>query len=176
MFRLVNDSHNKNVQEILESAFNISEILSGADEGYALTFDENTIEEVITFGFDLAEDKLLERRFRVEHLLESVTSLKVQLYLSILILRLNEFNRDNNGRQRFNYILNELNEEEKHDIMFAIKNNYQKIQMNHKLELFNSLYKADQVMFKQMLNLLEQDDLVKYTMQTLMLPKLRKRW
>ena len=154
MINFVNSYKNLNnseeIQNELESFFDISSLIDKAEEGHTLTFEDQTIEDVLYAISLLEDDKLNTRRIEMERLIESVSSHKIDLYLSLINLRLNQFN-SRNGKDRLLNSLNYMQETEKVEVYKNIQYVYDKLNKKQKTELLKILFEYDSKMFNNVL-------------------------
>ena len=71
--------------------------------------------------------------------MESVVSTKVDLYTGLINLRLNVFDNDRNGKQRFDYALLKLSDAEYKEVENQFIKLFQTLSTKNKLEILNSL-------------------------------------
>lgn len=173
MYRLISDESNHDkIQDVLETAFDISQTIGKTNEGYTLSFESNTLGEVMGFAFQLEESKIDNRIIAVEHLLESLTSNKVRLYLSILLLRANK----SNAAEIITDIYSSFNQDEKLTFIYSIGENYQTLNLQHRLELFNILDSIDKKGLKVLCKSIDMDEVVYMYVTNQLLDSLRKGW
>ena len=145
-----NLNNSEEIQNELESFFDISSLIDKAEEGHTLTFEDQTIEDVLYAISLLEDDKLNTRRIEMERLIESVSSHKIDLYLSLINLRLNQFN-SRNGKDRLLNSLNYMQETEKVEVYKNIQYVYDKLNKKQKTELLKILFEYDSKMFNNVL-------------------------
>lgn len=154
MIAFVNSYKNKNnsegIQNELEKFFDISSLIDKAEEGYSLTFEDESIEDVLEAASLLEDDKLNDRRIEMERLVESISNNKIDLYISLINLRLNIFD-SRNGKERLLFALDSMNEVEKIEVFQNVDYIYDILNKKQKIELLYALFEYDKKKFNNVL-------------------------
>lgn len=173
MYKLVSEpTNNGKIQDILEKAFDISQTIGKTKEGYSLSFESNTLDEVINFAFQLDEALIENRIISVEHLLESVTSNKVRLYLAILLLRFDK----TNSADIIHDIYNTFNENERKMFINALSENYQSLSQKHRMDLLNIIQSIDKVAVSTICKTVDMDEVIYIYVTNQIIDTLGKGW
>lgn len=131
------------IQEQIDSYFDLTNIISETEEGYALKFDNESYSEIISYVAELEEDKIDKRKIEMERMLESVTTLNISLYMSLLLLKKGDFDSAN-GKQRFENVYNESDDAGKVEIMASLAETlYSSLSIEQQKILLNTLFKLD---------------------------------
>ena len=117
-------------------------------KGYELTFDNDSIADVIRYATELDANKLSKRCIEMERVLESNTNNNINLYTSLIFLRNNNFN-SRNGNQRFEALYKNVSSTEQEEIYENIaKLYYKNLSDDIKNELIDFLYNLDPKMLR----------------------------
>lgn len=152
MYEKVNTFANRNcsdeIQSVIDSYFDLTNIIVKSEEGYALTFDDDSIADVIRYATELDANKLSKRCIEMERVLESNTNNNINLYTSLIFLRNNNFN-SRNGNQRFEALYKNVDSTEQEEIYENIaKLYYKNLSDDNKNELIDFLYNLDPKMLR----------------------------
>ena len=152
MYEKVNTFANRNcsdeIQSVIDSYFDLTNIIVKSEEGYALTFDDDSIADVIRYATELDANKLSKRCIEMERVLESNTNNNINLYTSLIFLRNNNFN-SRNGNQRFETLYKNVDSTEQEEIYENIaKLYYKNLSDDNKNELVDFLYNLDPKMLR----------------------------
>ena len=133
------------IQEQIDSYFDLTNIISETEEGYALKFDNESYSEIISYVAELEEHKIDKRKIEMERILESVTTLNISLYMSLLLLKKGDFDSAN-GKQRFENVYNESDDAGKVEIMASLAETlYSSLSIEQQKILLNTLFKLDYI-------------------------------
>ena len=136
------------IQSVIDSYFDLTNIIVKSEEGYVLTFDEDSIADVIRYATELDANKLSKRCIEMERVLESNTNNNINLYTSLIFLRNNNFN-SRNGNQRFEALYKNVSSTEQEEIYENIaKLYYKNLSDDSKNELIDFLYNLDPKMLR----------------------------
>lgn len=150
------------IQNDIDSYFDLSNTIDEAEEGYLLTFDNDSLIDIINYISDLEIENLQKRSIEMERILESTTNDNINLYTSLLFLRNDDFN-SRNGYERLIAVFNQIDDTSKVEIYENLAKIYYKVLSdNHKKTLLNTLYEYDKVLFRNVfLENLELDNVNK---------------
>lgn len=166
MYEKVNTFANRNcsdeIQSVIDSYFDLTNIIVKSEEGYALTFDDDSIADVIRYATELDANKLSKRCIEMERVLESNTNNNINLYTSLIFLRNNNFN-SRNGNQRFETLYKNVDSTEQEEIYENIaKLYYKNLSDDNKNELVDFLYNLDPKMLRSVfLENVDEDIIIK---------------
>ena len=166
MYEKVNTFANRNcsdeIQSVIDSYFDLTNIIVKSEEGYALTFDDDSIDDVIRYATELDANKLSKRCIEMERVLESNTNNNINLYTSLIFLRNNNFN-SRNGNQRFETLYKNVDSTEQEEIYENIaKLYYKNLSDDNKNELVDFLYNLDPKMLRSVfLENVDEDIIIK---------------
>jgi ATP-dependent DNA helicase RecQ len=146
-----NGDNSEKIQEELDQFFDLTPLLGQTDDGYQLTFDEDSLSDVIRYALEYDEDDLYGRQITLESLLESYSNSKINLYTGLINLRVGEYLSNQNGKERFELALSKLEVDELNEVIESLINNYDQLLSNQKVQIINSLQKYDSN-FTQKLN------------------------
>lgn len=136
------------LQELIDNYFDLTNLISKTAEGYSLTFEYNTINEVTKFASELEPNKLRKRSVEMERILESNITDNINLYTSLIFLRNDNF-ESRNGRQRFEALYQKTEEVNRVEIYQSLAREfYSKITRQQKEILLDFLYHLDYKMFR----------------------------
>ncbi len=147
MISKIRDFSNRNcseeIQEQIDSYFDLTNIIFETEEGYSLKFENETFTEIIDYVTNIENDLIEKRQIEMERMLESITTSNISLYTSLLFLKKGEFD-SRNGKQRFEYVYNESNDADKVEIMSALAEIlYPSLSQDRKVLLLDTLYYLD---------------------------------
>lgn len=166
MYEKVNTFANRDcsdeIQSVIDSYFDLTNIIVKSEEGYALTFDDDSIADVIRYATELDANKLSKRCIEMERVLESNTNNNINLYTSLIFLRNNNFN-SRNGNQRFETLYKNVDSTEQEEIYENIaKLYYKNLSDDNKNELVDFLYNLDPKMLRSVfLENVDEDIIIK---------------
>lgn len=166
MYEKVNTFANRNcsdeIQSVIDSYFDLTNIIVKSEEGYALTFDDDSIADVIRYATELDANKLSKRCIEMERVLESNTNNNINLYTSLIFLRNNNFN-SRNGNQRFETLYKNVDSTEQEEIYENIaKLYYKNLSDDNKNKLVDFLYNLDPKMLRSVfLENVDEDIIIK---------------
>ena len=166
MYEKVNTFANRNcsdeIQSVIDSYFDLTNIIVKSEEGYALTFDDDSIADVIRYATELDANKLSKRCIEMERVLESNTNNNINLYTSLIFLRNNNFN-SRNGNQRFEALYKNVDSTEQEEIYENIaKLYYKNLSDDNKNELIDFLYNLDTKMLRSVfLENVDEDEITR---------------
>ena len=166
MYEKVNTFANRNcsdeIQSVIDSYFDLTNIIVKSEEGYALTFDDDSIADVIRYATELDANKLSKRCIEMERVLESNTNNNINLYTSLIFLRNNNFN-SRNGNQRFEALYKNVDSTEQEEIYENIaKLYYKNLSDDNKNELIDFLYNLDPKMLRSVfLENVDEDEITR---------------
>lgn len=166
MYENVNTFANRNcsdeIQSVIDSYFDLTNIIVKSEEGYALTFDDDSIADVIRYATELDANKLSKRSIEMERVLESNTNNNINLYTSLIFLRNNNFN-SRNGNQRFEALYKNVDSTEQEEIYENIaKLYYKNLSDDNKNELIDFLYNLDPKMLRSVfLENVDEDEITR---------------
>ena len=133
------------IQEQIDSYFDLTNIIFETEEGYALKLDNESYSEIISYVAELEEHKIDKRKIEMERILESVTTLNISLYMSLLLLKKGDFDSAN-GKQRFENVYNESDDAGKVEIMASLAETlYPSLSTEQQKILLNTLFKLDYI-------------------------------
>ena len=145
MYSFIENFKNKtasdDIQNVMDDFFDLTELIGLTEEGFDLTFDDNNFTEIVEYAFDIEEERLYKIQISLERLLESVVNSKVDIFTGLINLRLGVFESDGNGKQRFDYGLNELTETELDEVYSGLVTKFKDLSNQNKLHIINSLSK-----------------------------------
>lgn len=136
-----NKSASDEIQNVMDDFFDLTELIGLTEEGFDLTFDDNDFTEIVEYAFDIEDERLYKIQISLERLLESVVNSKVDIFTGLINLRLGVFESDGNGKQRFDYGLNELTETEINEVYNGFVAKFKGLSNQNKLHIINSLSK-----------------------------------
>lgn len=145
-----NKSNSESIQNELEKFFDISSLIDTTEEGADLTFENETIEDVLIAISNLKQQNLNSRRIEMERLIESISNIKIDMYLSLINLRLNLF-ETRNGRERLLYSLNNMKKEEQVETYQKIYHVYNILDKDGKIKLLDLLFEHNIEIFNNVL-------------------------
>lgn len=146
--KLANTECSEELQEYIDSFFDLTNTISTTAEGYSLIFEYDSLKDVVKYAAELPLDKLKKRSIEMERILESNITENINLYTSLIFLRNNNFD-SRNGYQRFDALYEKTDEVNKVEIYLALANEfYNKITKEQKVELLNYLYNLDSKLFR----------------------------
>lgn len=146
--KFANKDASSEIQAEIDSYFDLTNIIYKSNEGYTLTFDNDSITDVIEHISELEDSKVSKRCIEMERVLESNTTNNINLYTSLLFLKNNQFN-SRNGKQRFEAMYNNVDEVSKTEIYETIaKKFYNQISKEQKEELIDFLYHLDRKLLR----------------------------
>ena len=162
VLKFANRDCSDEIQNEIDSYFNLSNIISQSSEGYSLTFDNDSLTDVITYVAELSFDNIEARCIEMERILESNTTNNINLYTSLLFLRNNRFD-SRNGYKRFEAVYSNCDDVNKSEIYESLaKKFYDIITKDQKEILIYTLYNIDKKMFRSVfLENVVEDDLIK---------------
>lgn len=139
------------IQEKIDSYFNISNLLCKTEDGFYYGFEKNTIEEVIEQLIAIKNNELTSAITNIESELESVENNKMKLYISLLHLRNNDF-ETRNGRNQFEDAIENISLEEKVTIYRYLASGFYNILTEEQKEiLLDIMYEKDRRLFRGVL-------------------------
>lgn len=149
--KFANRNCSEEIQNEIDGYFDLTNIIYKSKEGYSLTFDNDSLTDVIKYIASLENHKIAKRCIEMERILESNTTNNINLYTSLLFLRNNQFDR-RNGIKRFEAVYLNCDETEQTEIFDSIaKEFYKTLTENQKEVLLNELIKIDRNMFRNVL-------------------------
>ena len=156
MYDFIEEFGNRNcsneIQTKIDNFFDLSESIGVSKEGYELNLQGERYSDVIKYAMEVDKKNLYRRLSQMELIRESYVNNRIDLYTSILLLRLGDFNKNKNGKQAFENSVGKLNDEEYVETINMITEYYNELTVKMRLELVNSLYKKD----KGIVELLEE--------------------
>jgi ATP-dependent DNA helicase RecQ len=131
------------IQNELDQFFDLSQLIGTTDQGYSLTFDNNSFEEVVKFAFDVESKKLVQMKITLERLLESTSNMKVDLYTALIHLRIGEYETNRNGKERLEYFLKQASQAERNETIGTLLNYFTGFTDNQKSSILSTIYDFD---------------------------------
>ena len=107
--RYKNKANNDAIQNEMSKFFDISRLLEKRESKTSLTFEGVQLKVVLQRASKLRKAELQEMRVTMERLLETEESEKINLFMSLIMLRLDSFNT-RNGKDRLTKALNSSDE------------------------------------------------------------------
>lgn len=146
--KFANRDCSEEIQTEIDGYFDLTNIIYKSVEGYSLTFDNDSLTDVIKYIASLENYKIDKRCIEMERVLESNTTNNINLYTSLLFLRNNQFN-NRNGIKRFEAVYLNCTETEKIEILDSIAREfYMILNEKQKDELLNELIRIDRNKFR----------------------------
>ncbi len=109
--RYKNAQMNDSIQNEMSQFFDISRLLEKRDSKLSFTFDGVNIRGVLNRASKIKNNQLQEIRVVMERLLETEESNKINLFMSLVMLRLDNF-KTRNGQERLKLALSKSTEED----------------------------------------------------------------
>lgn len=146
--KFANRNCSEEIQSEIDGYFDLTNIIYKSNEGYSLTFDNESLSEVINYITMLENEKIPKRCIEMERILESNTNNNINLYTSLLFLRNNNFD-SRNGSQRFVVMYNSFDLTSKTEIYECLAKYFYRVLDNKQKEvLVDFLYTLDPNMLR----------------------------
>lgn len=148
--RYQNAKKSDQIQDEMSLFFDITRLLEKRDSKTSLTFDGATIKKVIQRVNKVKKSELNDLRITMERLLETEESPNINIFTSLLMLKLDSFN-SRNGRDRLFIALNNLDDKELIEFYKNLKGVYTNSSEVSKKQLLDFLYKYNEEYFMKYL-------------------------
>lgn len=137
------------IQDKIDSYFSIADLLKNIENNLSYGFDNQSFKYVIEKCSKITESNIEREISKIESELESVENNKMKIYISILNLRKNNF-ETRNGREQFEYVLNNAELEEKIEIYESINKHLINILLpDQKEEILDIMFNSEPNIFKK---------------------------
>lgn len=171
-----NQDSSKEIQEELDMFFNIKDLIGENEEGFDFTFSNNTFPEVVKYAFSISEDKLFRTQIAMEQILESVVNTKVDIFTSLVVLRLGLFIADRNGKERFEYGLKNMGHEDFIMLFDTLMKYYPLLSETDKYSIIESLSTISSDIVYKISELIDHDDVSRAIICSCVNDKLSEMW
>ena len=146
--RYKNKANNDAIQNEMSQFFDISRLLEKRESKTSLTFEGVQLKVVLQRASKLRKAELQEMRVTMERLLETEESEKINLFMSLIMLRLDSFNT-RNGKDRLTKALNSSDENDVVDFYKNLKKTYTLCSDTSKKEIIEYAYNYNQQYFME---------------------------
>lgn len=148
------------IQEELEQFFDLSNYFKDEELSTTEFSEEDSYVQVIDKVFAVDEEEIYKKIVSTEFLIESIVNTRIDLYISLLHLRNGDtFDKDNNGRNRFEFALSNLSFEEARLVREKVLQFYPTLQDQSKLWLIES-FEKERMAFAQDISKAYTDDFI----------------
>ena len=151
-------TNSSSIQDELDRFFDLSELIKTDNTG--LDFDNKSYFEIIEQAFIYNQSNLSNHKITLERLLESTVNLKLDLYTSIIHLRLGEFAEIRNGKERLLYFLKETESIETDSIIRRLLERAHNHNLSSKYDLYEAIIEYNHEYLKTIYQINENDTFV----------------
>lgn len=137
-----NKSASDEIQLEMSKYFDASRLITHTNIDRNYNYENDSISVIANKAFDTSEPDLEHTRMILERLLESDENYKINLFTSLIHLRLNRFD-SRNGRDRLIYTINELRNDQKDEMYKCFNEMYAECNNSQKEKLIDAFYTAD---------------------------------
>lgn len=150
------------IQNQIDNYFDLTNTIFKTEDGYSLTFEDDSLTDIIEYISILEKEKITKRCVEMERILESSTTNNINLYTSLLFLRNNQFD-SRNGKYRLEAAYKNVDSSGKVEIYEQLsKMFYNILDENQKEQLVNFLYYMDYQMLRSVfLENVKEDSIVR---------------
>lgn len=148
--RYQNKQYSDQIQDEMSLFFDITRLLERRDSKASLTFEGSTIKKVIQRVNKVKKSELNDLRITMERLLETEESSNINIFTSLLMLRLDSFN-SRNGKDRLFVALKNLENKELIEFYQSLKGVYISSSESAKKQLLDFLFAYNEEYFMKYL-------------------------
>lgn len=155
--RYKNAQMNDAIQNEMSQFFDISRLLEKRDSKLSFTFDGVNIRGVLNRASKVKNNQLQEIRVVMERLLETEESNKINLFMSLIMLRLDNF-KTRNGQERLKLALSQSTETEVDEFFASIPTIYKSCSNTAKKDIIDFAFNYNSQYFMKHLSYEENYD------------------